>query len=71
MTDREQELRARISESPEDAEALRELAVIVGSRRGQKNEAVELWRRFSNVVDPSLLGEALLALGQVPPLPHG
>jgi hypothetical protein len=34
MTDREKELRARMSESPEDAEALRELAVIVGSRRG-------------------------------------
>lgn len=64
MTDRERHLRDRISEAPEDAAALRELAELVAAERGRRDEVVDIWRRYLEVIDPSRTGEALLALAR-------
>ncbi len=64
MNDREAELRARLADSPDDAEALGELASIVGAARRRKTEAVELWKRYAAAVAPSRLGDATLALAR-------
>jgi Flp pilus assembly protein TadD len=64
MTDRERKLRERTIEAPEDAEAVRQLAELVGGQRGRKREAVELWSRYLTVVDASQTAEALLALAR-------
>ncbi len=64
MNDREAELRARLAESPDDPDALAELASIVGAGRRRKTEAVELWKRHAAAVAPGQLGDALLALAR-------
>lgn len=64
MADRESELRARIAAAPADTEVLRELAELVGARRGSKDEAVELWLGYVDLVGPERTAEALLALGR-------
>ena len=64
MADRERELRTRIAASPGDAEALRELAELVGAGRGRKDEAVELWSGYVHLAEPEDTAEALLALGR-------
>ncbi len=62
MTDREQQIRDRIAGDPSDAEALRELAEHVGAKRDRKDEAVELWRRYVEVVDAGETSQALFRL---------
>lgn len=62
MTDREEQLRDRIARDPSDPEALRQLAERVGAKRGGKDEAVELWRRYVEVVDASQMSQALFRL---------
>ncbi len=64
MNDREAELRARLGERPDDAEALGELATIVLAARRRKAEAVELWKRYAAAVDPSRLSDATLGLAR-------
>ena len=61
---RETELRERIRERPGDAEALRELALLVGSERTRKAEAVVLWERHLEAVEEGGRGAALMALGR-------
>jgi tetratricopeptide (TPR) repeat protein len=63
-TNREEELRARISAEPLDAEVIRELAELIGSDRTRKEEAIELWKRYVDAVEPSRTAEALLRLGR-------
>ena len=62
MTDKEQQIRDRIAGDPSDAEALRELAEHVGAKRDRKDEAVELWRRYVEVVDAGETSQALFRL---------
>lgn len=64
MRDKEDELRERLAREPADWEALRRLARLVGSIRGRKDEAVELWSRCLQGADPSERGGALLALAR-------
>lgn len=64
VTDRERRLRERVRETPEDVDALRELAGVVGNARTRKDEAVDLWRRYLEVAGREQVGEALLALGR-------
>lgn len=64
MKNREQGLRERIAADPSDADALRELAELVGSGRGRKEEAVELWLRYVDAADPSEAAGALTALAR-------
>jgi Flp pilus assembly protein TadD len=64
MTDREIQPGGPGSEVPEDAALLRKKAELAGAERGGKNEAVDLWRRYLEVVDPAGTGEALLELGR-------
>ncbi len=64
MNDRELQLRERLTRAPKDAEALRELAGLVGARRGGRAEVVELWSRYLEVVDASGRADALLALAR-------
>ncbi|UCF18773.1 MAG: tetratricopeptide repeat protein [Gemmatimonadota bacterium] len=60
----ERELRERLAENPSDPAALLRLARLVGSARGRKDEAVDLWRRYVQLADTSRRAEALLALGR-------
>jgi len=48
----------------ENAAAVRERAEKLSAERGRKEEAVELWRRYVEIVEPSKIGEALLGLGR-------
>lgn len=64
MSQREQALRDRLARDPGDSAASRELAELVGAERGRKDEAVELWRRYADVVDIADKGRALLALAR-------
>lgn len=52
------------SRTPDDANALREAAEAAGADRGRKQEAVDLWRRYVEIVDRPELGEALLDWGR-------
>lgn len=54
----------RSSRASEDAAAIRERAERLGAERGGKEEAVELWRRYLEIVQPSQVGDALLGLGR-------
>ncbi len=64
IDDRERALRERIATDPGDATAYQELARLVGSMRGRKDEAVELWRRYIDLADAARLPEARLALAR-------
>lgn len=64
MSEREEELRRRVADSPSDAELLGELARLVGEGRSRKAEAVELWERHAASVEPAARPAALLALGR-------
>lgn len=64
MTDRASRSGEPVSDVPEDAATLRKLAELAGAQRGRKHEAVDLWRRYLEVVDPARSGEALLELGR-------
>ncbi len=64
VSDSETRLRARLAEAPDDAEALGELAALVGAERQRKQEAVELWQRYVGAVGPSRRADALLALAR-------
>lgn len=57
-------VRERNSNTEDDAATLREKAEKLGSERGRREEAVDLWRRYLHVVEQSKLGEALLGLGR-------
>lgn len=54
----------RNSKTEDDAATLREKAERLGRERGRKEEAVDLWRRYLQVVERSKIGEALLGLGR-------
>lgn len=62
LSDRESQLRQRLELDPEDGEALRELASLVGEARDRKAESVELWQRYVETVAEDGLGEALFSL---------
>lgn len=62
MSQRERELRTRVQRDPDDADALRELARVVGRSRTGKDEAIDLWRRHLEVAAPSDRAAARLAL---------
>lgn len=64
MSEREEELRERLAEEPDDPQATRELARLVGERRDRKAEAVELWQRHLKTVGQAERASALLALGR-------
>jgi cytochrome c-type biogenesis protein CcmH/NrfG len=64
IDDSEHTLRERIAADPRDASAFHELAQLVGSMRGRKDEAVELWRRYIDLADAARLPGARLALGR-------
>ena len=64
MTDRERKLRDRLVKDPSNTGALRELAQLVGAARDRKREAVELWTRYVDALDPAERGDALLELGR-------
>lgn len=49
---------------PDDAEALGELAALVGADRRRKREAVELWKRYTAAVDPGRRADAFLSLAR-------
>ena len=64
MKERETELRERMAEAPDESEAMRELARLIGAERGRKAEAVELWQSYVETVDAADVPAALLALGR-------
>ncbi len=64
MTLSEKELRDRIEKAPGDAEALQQLAQLVGRDRRRKDEAVRLWMRYVDAVPRAQRNQALLTLAR-------
>jgi tetratricopeptide (TPR) repeat protein len=64
MKDREERSGGSGAGVPGDAAALRRKAELVGTERGRRNEAVDLWRRYLEVVEPAGTREALYELGR-------
>lgn len=64
MVDREAQLRELLASAPDDVEAVRALASLVGRSRGRKVEAAELWARHARLSDVEDTPEPLLQLAR-------
>jgi len=64
MKDREGRSGGSGSNVPADAAALRRKAELLSAERDRKNEAVDLWRRYLEAVEPAGTREALYELGR-------
>jgi Flp pilus assembly protein TadD len=54
----------QVTERAKAVETLRKRAEAASAERGRQDEAVDLWRRYLDVVDGTGMGEALLELGR-------